>query len=217
MRTTLGSDLEGYDSVLVHRRWEVSVPALSWWRGFVVSRNRTKPKLELFSPPWIRADPIMAVVLEPQWEMNPRGYWFWVTVCWNLASHSRNAISMGATSNCGGLLRSFTSIFHLPMALSQAPASTQRCRAGLCGSVTGTKTFSNMLRVNPQCFDTPLCSSALQLLFRFPGLRQAGGNWGYMERMGGVQGWAEEQDGGALFQWRPWAQPVWVGITKKKG
>lgn len=68
MRATLGSDLEEYDSVLVHRRWEVSVPALSWWRGFVVSRNRTKPKLELFSPPWIRTDPITAVVLEPQWK-----------------------------------------------------------------------------------------------------------------------------------------------------
>lgn len=47
-----------------------------------------------------------------------------------------------------------------------------------------------MLRMNSECPGTPLCSSASQLLLRFPGLREAGGNWGgYTERMGAGQGW----------------------------
>lgn len=102
---------------------EKSVPTCHGEEFFVLSRSQMKPKVELFSPPWIRTDPITAVILEPQWELNLIGYWFSVTVCWNLASHSRDAVGMGATSNHDGLLKSFTSSFRFPMGKCLLPCS----------------------------------------------------------------------------------------------
>lgn len=170
--------MEECDCVLVHwmkcRRWEVSVSSLSWWRVFVLEANKTRTGT-LFLP-WIGTNPIMAVILELQWEMNSTGCWIRVTVHRNLASHSRDAVGMGATSNCGGLLSSFASSFHFPMGPSQPPASTYRCRAGSSGSAAVTETFFYMLRVISGCSGIRLCSSASQLLLCFPGFREAGGN-----------------------------------------
>lgn len=118
MRVTLGSEMEGCDGVLVHRMKCSQVRSICssivMVKGFCAIQQSNKTQTETFFLPWIRTDLIMAVVLEPRWELNLIGYRFRVTVLCDLASHSRD-VSMRATSNHGGLLSSFAFSFHFRM------------------------------------------------------------------------------------------------------
>lgn len=66
--------MEWCNGVLVHRM-KCTCSSIVMVKRFC-AMSQINPKLELFCPPWIRTDPIMAVVLEPQWQLNPIGYWF---------------------------------------------------------------------------------------------------------------------------------------------
>lgn len=113
MRVTLGSEMEGCDGVLVHRmkcskvRSLCSCIVMAHCHCAMMESNKTQT--ETFFLPWIRTSSIMAVVVEPQWELKLIGYQFRVTVR-NLASHSRDA-SVRATPNHGGLLSTFAFSF----------------------------------------------------------------------------------------------------------
>lgn len=58
---------------------------------------------ESYKTPWVRTDPLTEVLLELKREVSQTGYyWFTFIGHWNVASHSRDAISTGATLNCLG-------------------------------------------------------------------------------------------------------------------
>lgn len=62
----------------------------------------------------------------------------------------------------------------------------------------------------------PLVALPYNICSAFLALGRQGKLWGHTQRIGDGQGWAAEQDGGILFQWRRGAQPVRFWITKRR-
>ena len=149
-------------------------------KSFCAIQKPNETQTGTFFLPWIGTDPITAFILEPQWELNPIGYWFRVTAEILLPTAEMPLVWEQPQTMVGFWAVSYPA--------SASPWDPHKCvlprsnAAGLSGSAAVTNTFFYMPRVNSECSGTPLCSAASQLLLCFPGLREVGGNCGDTQR-----------------------------------